>query len=249
MLIKDPKWGHWNEVLVSNVKINDILWNPNVAIRNMYAYDQKKYLKLIEEVGVKLNNMAPGNVYLKEKNDEITQWFKDRGGFDDIKDYISGNVEKISTDNDGENIDRLHELGQDTPIPGKGYTDKMGKQGLWKSKNSEITYKDDIKYGPYKEFNEDGKVIFTATYENGSIGNSKRNKNGSQIGYRNGIKKFQTMYKDDIKNGLSIEYYDNGNKESEMMYKDDKLNGLSVKYDKDGNKLSETMYKDGVEIE
>ncbi len=53
------------------------------------------------------------------------------------------------------------------------------KQGEWKEfypnggKKSEISYKDDLMHGYYKEYDNRGKLVFTMLYENGSIVKSR----------------------------------------------------------------------------
>jgi antitoxin component YwqK of YwqJK toxin-antitoxin module len=127
--------------------------------------DQEKFLNLIEEVGVKLNKLASGNVYLKEDDDEITQWFKDRGGFNDVEDYISGNANEIIKTNDEKNVESIRKLGFESPMSGKGYMDENGKQGLWSGGNYELTYVDGVKNGLYKEYIS-GKLYLEVMYKN-----------------------------------------------------------------------------------
>ena len=60
-----------------------------------------------------------------------------------------------------------------------------------------------------------------------------------------GKKNIIETYKDGIKDGLNVGWYENGQERFETNWKDGKLDGLSVRWHENGQKEGEVTYKDG----
>lgn len=95
-------------------------------------------------------------------------------------------------------------------------------------------------YGKYIEYEEDGNILMTCTYENGFI-------NGIYTEYRCGEIYSDTIYENGLKNGVKKYYYKNNDIIQMDMYKDDMLNGMSIIYNvENGKKVLETNYKNNI---
>ena len=88
--------GLWNETVVNNIQIKDILWRENIVnfLSNWETNEQK--IKVIEEVGMKLNSISTGTVYLSDgggsfgfKDINPIKWVEKRGGLTDFEKYVN----------------------------------------------------------------------------------------------------------------------------------------------------------------
>ena len=70
-------------------------------------------------------------------------------------------------------------------------------------------------------------------------------RDGLSIGwYGNGQKGLEGNFKDGKRDGLRTEWYENGQKKHEINYKDGKRDGLSIGWHENGQKLGEVNFKD-----
>ena len=100
---------------------------------------------------------------------------------------------------------------------------------------------------------EDGKMISYKNLEWWDDGQKRYEviwKDGKKDGlstfwYENGQKRYEKTYKDGLQDGLETWWYENGQKRSEGTYKDGKLDGLWTGWYENGQKRSEGTYKDG----
>jgi hypothetical protein len=86
--------GMWNETIVHNVHVKDILWRENVVdfLETWETEEQK--IQVIDEIGQKLNSIASGEVYLADNQGRFgffkikpSKWVEERGGFSSYKKY------------------------------------------------------------------------------------------------------------------------------------------------------------------
>jgi len=85
----------WNETVVNNIKIKDILWRENVVnfLETWETTEQKN--NVVQEIGIKLNSIATGIVYLSDGGGRFgfrdinpVRWVQKRGGLTDFKKYV-----------------------------------------------------------------------------------------------------------------------------------------------------------------
>lgn len=101
--------------------------------------------------------------------------------------------------------------------------------------------KDGLATGLIKLYNEDGKILVEAEYNEGK-------KNGKVITYYpSGHIKAEFFLINGKREGRMRIWYDGGNKKFEAYYKDDMLNGKQIKYFPDGHVNVECEYKDNLE--
>jgi antitoxin component YwqK of YwqJK toxin-antitoxin module len=122
-------------------------------------------------------------------------------------------------------------------------------QGIWKfyregNLYSEITYKDDIKNGPFKTY-----------YENGKLRSEGSNKDAKLNGYfenyhENGKLAIKATFKDGLEEGVALSFYKNGNTRNKLTYRQGKKYGFSQEFYEEGLLAREGDYvldaKDGV---
>ena len=86
--------GMWNETIVHNVHVNDILWREDIVdfLETWETKEQK--IQVIDEIGQKLNSIASGEVYLADNQGRFglfkikpSKWVEERGGFSNYKKY------------------------------------------------------------------------------------------------------------------------------------------------------------------
>lgn len=113
---REGKLNSWNETVVNNIQIKDILWRENVVnfLETWETTEQK--INVIQEIGIKLNSIATGIVYLSDGGDRFgfrdinpVRWVQKRGGLTDFKKY----VKKFHVDRDPKTI----QINEDKPNP------------------------------------------------------------------------------------------------------------------------------------
>jgi hypothetical protein len=92
---RDGKLNSWNETVVNNIQIKDILWRENVVnfLETWETTEQKN--NVVQEIGIKLNSIATGIVYLSDGGGRFgfrdinpVRWVQKRGGLTDFKKYV-----------------------------------------------------------------------------------------------------------------------------------------------------------------
>lgn len=92
------KESFWNETVVNNIQIKDILWKESIVefLDTWETLEQK--INVIKEIGTKLNSLSTGTVYLSDKGERGLFGFRDinpiiwvekRGGLTDFKKYVN----------------------------------------------------------------------------------------------------------------------------------------------------------------
>jgi hypothetical protein len=113
---RDGKLNSWNETVVNNIQIKDILWRENVVnfLETWETTEQKT--NVIQEIGIKLNSIATGIVYLSDGGGRFgfrdinpVRWVQKRGGLTDFKKY----VKKFHVDREPKTI----QINEDKPNP------------------------------------------------------------------------------------------------------------------------------------
>jgi hypothetical protein len=126
---REGKLNSWNETVVNNVKIKDILWRENVVnfLETWETTEQK--INVIQEIGIKLNSIATGIVYLSDGGDRFgfrdinpVRWVQKRGGLTDFKKY----VKKFHVDRDPKTI----QINEDKPNPNNPPFEKRIEGGI-----------------------------------------------------------------------------------------------------------------------
>jgi hypothetical protein len=85
----------WNETVVNNIEIKDILWKEDI-IAFLDTWETKEQrIKILEEIGTKLNSMSTGTVYLADnggtfgfRDIDPVKWVEKRGGLTNFKKYV-----------------------------------------------------------------------------------------------------------------------------------------------------------------
>jgi len=94
---REGRESFWNETVVNNIQIKDILWKESI-IEFIEKWETKEpsIIKVLEEVGTKLNSIATGVVYLSDGGGRFgfrdinpVRWVEKRGGFTNFKKYVN----------------------------------------------------------------------------------------------------------------------------------------------------------------
>ena len=126
---RDGKLNSWNETVVNNIQIKDILWRENIVnfLETWETTEQKT--NVIQEIGIKLNSIATGIVYLSDGGDRFgfrdinpVRWVQKRGGLTDFKKY----VKKFHVDRDPKTI----QINEDKPNPNNPPFEKRIEGGI-----------------------------------------------------------------------------------------------------------------------
>jgi hypothetical protein len=126
---RDGKLNSWNETVVNNIQIKDILWRENVVnfLETWETTEQK--INVIQEIGIKLNSIATGIVYLSDGGDRFgfrdinpVRWVQKRGGLTDFKKY----VKKFHVDREPRTI----QINEDKPNPNNPPFEKGVEGGI-----------------------------------------------------------------------------------------------------------------------
>jgi hypothetical protein len=126
---REGKLNSWNETVVNNIQIKDILWRENVVnfLETWETTEQK--INVIQEIGIKLNSIATGIVYLSDGGDRFgfrdinpVRWIQKRGGLTDFKKY----VKKFHIDRDPKTI----QINEDKPNPNNPPFEKRIEGGI-----------------------------------------------------------------------------------------------------------------------
>jgi len=126
---REGKLNSWNETVVNNIQIKDILWRENVVnfLETWETTEQK--INVIQEIGIKLNSIATGIVYLSDGGDRFgfrdinpVRWVQKRGGLTDFKKY----VKKFHVDRDPKTI----QINEDKPNPNNPPFEKRIEGGI-----------------------------------------------------------------------------------------------------------------------
>ena len=106
----------WNETVVNNIRIKDILWKEDIVdfLETWETMEQK--INVIKEIGIKLNSIATGDVYLSDngrtfgfRRIDPVKWVEQRGGMTDFKKY----VKKFNVKSEP----RIIQINEDKPNP------------------------------------------------------------------------------------------------------------------------------------
>jgi hypothetical protein len=106
----------WNETVVNNIQIKDILWKEDIVdfLETWETKEQK--INVIKEIGIKLNSIATGDVYLSDNGRTFgfrkispVKWVEERGGVTDFKKY----VKKFNVDSEPRTI----QINEEKPSP------------------------------------------------------------------------------------------------------------------------------------
>ena len=126
---RDGKLNSWNETVVNNIQIKDILWRENIVnfLETWETTEQKT--NVIQEIGIKLNSIATGIVYLSDGGDRFgfrdinpVRWVQKRGGLTDFKKY----VKKFHVDREPRTI----QINEDKPNPNNPPFEKGVEGGI-----------------------------------------------------------------------------------------------------------------------
>ena len=126
---RDGKLNSWNETVVNNIQIKDILWRENIVnfLETWETTEQKT--NVIQEIGIKLNSIATGIVYLSDGGDRFgfrdinpVRWVQKRGGLTDFKKY----VKKFHVDREPRTI----QINEDKPNPNNPPFEKRVAGGI-----------------------------------------------------------------------------------------------------------------------
>jgi hypothetical protein len=107
----------WNETVVNNIRVIDILWKESIIeFIDKWETKEPSIIKVLEEVGMKLNSISSGTVYLADNNGAFgfrninpIKWIEQRGGLTDFKKY----VKKFHKDREPKTI----HINEDKPNP------------------------------------------------------------------------------------------------------------------------------------
>ena len=94
---REGKLNSWNETVVNNIQIKDILWRESIVeFIEKWETKEPSIIKVLEEVGTKLNSIATGVVYLSDGGGRFgfrdinpVRWVEKRGGFTNFKKYVN----------------------------------------------------------------------------------------------------------------------------------------------------------------
>ena len=126
---RDDKLNSWNETVVNNIQIKDILWRENVVnfLETWETTEQKT--NVVQEIGIKLNSIATGIVYLSDGGGRFgfrdinpVRWVQKRGGLTDFKKY----VKKFHVDREPRTI----QINEDKPNPNNPPFEKRVEGGI-----------------------------------------------------------------------------------------------------------------------
>ena len=126
---RDGKLNSWNETVVNNIQIKDILWRENIVnfLETWETTEQKT--NVIQEIGIKLNSIATGIVYLSDGGGRFgfrdinpVRWVQKRGGLTDFKKY----VKKFHVDREPRTI----QINEDKPNPNNPPFEKRIEGGI-----------------------------------------------------------------------------------------------------------------------
>ncbi len=107
------------------------------------------------------------------------------------------------------------------------------------SVRTEYTYQNGVKEGPFREFDERGRVVFSGSITDGAVKGKKR------VYYTEGALKSEEEYVDGFRWGESRLYFSNGRIQQQSFYNQDgKLEGLVKDYSPNGSLERERAYKD-----
>ena len=127
--LRNGRESFWNETVVNNIRVVDILWRENVVnfLETWETTEQKT--NVIQEIGIKLNSIATGIVYLSDGGDRFgfrdinpIRWVQKRGGLTDFKKY----VKKFHVDRDPKTI----QINEDKPNPNNPPFEKRIEGGI-----------------------------------------------------------------------------------------------------------------------
>lgn len=106
----------WNETVVNNIEIKDILWKEDI-VNFLDTWDtNEQKINAIKEIGTKLSSISTGDVYLSDEGRTFgfgkispVKWVEQRGGVTDFDKY----VKKHSVDTKPKTI----HINEDKPNP------------------------------------------------------------------------------------------------------------------------------------
>lgn len=198
-LIKNGKpEGYWKSYYITGVKksegkrtsfLLDSLWifydqvgDTTEKISYLLGKKNGYYLKYKKDPSAGLFIWSK-ELYAGDKKEGTAYIYYPDGRIQQTISYSGGRKEGLSKEYDRNgNLITLYEYNNDFLINREriNRTDTKGlKQGVWKdfypsgSIKSEISYKDDMYHGYYKEYDERGRLTITMLYDNGAIVRSR----------------------------------------------------------------------------
>jgi hypothetical protein len=95
--LRNGRDSFWNETVVNNIRVVDILWKESIIeFIEKWETKESSIIKVLEEVGMKLNSISSGTVYLADNNGAFgfrnidpIKWVEKRGGLTDFKKYVN----------------------------------------------------------------------------------------------------------------------------------------------------------------
>lgn len=235
-----------------------------------YLYGKKNgyYYKYKKEPSMGLY-IESKELYVSDKKEGTAYVFFPSGKIKQTIPYNGNKVDGLSKEFDQEgNIITLLEYNNDRLISREkiNRTDNNGlKQGTWKefysngNPKKDENYKDNLLHGYYREYNNNGQIIFTLLYENGAIVEST-NVDDTEINIVNrydGENRlvYSGPYRNDVPVGVHREFGVDGEVIRSFLYNDNGLllsegtidvsgnrNGNWKDYYPDGSLMSEGQY-------
>jgi hypothetical protein len=98
-VLTNPGWGDWNELLVRNIRVKEVVWKPSRVYGFCKTDQREKCKNIIQEFSRKIRSLSPERVIEigDNENDELINWFKTSGGYTNINDF-SNNFFNDKTD-------------------------------------------------------------------------------------------------------------------------------------------------------
>lgn len=115
--LRNGRESFWNETVVNNIRVVDVLWKESIIeFIDKWETKEASIIKVLEEVGMKLNSISSGTVYLADNNGAFgfrdidpIKWVEKRGGLTDFKKYVN----KFHKDKEPKTI----HINEDKPNP------------------------------------------------------------------------------------------------------------------------------------
>ena len=97
ILSDGENFGDWNELLVRNIRVKEVVWKPS-RVYGFCKTDQREQCKnLIQEFSRKLRSLSPERVIEigDDEDDKLINWYKENGGYTNKTDFFN-NVENYA---------------------------------------------------------------------------------------------------------------------------------------------------------
>jgi hypothetical protein len=128
--LRNGRESFWNETVVNNIRVVDVLWKESIIeFIDKWETKESSIIKVLEEVGMKLNSISSGTVYLADNNGaygfrniDPIKWVEKRGGLTDFKKYVN----KFHKDKEPKTI----HINEDKPNPNNPPFEKGVEGGI-----------------------------------------------------------------------------------------------------------------------